>query len=44
MGGMATICMSLLLVLSSVWLRRKAYEVFLVIHIVFSILVIVGLF
>lgn len=44
MGGIATITMSLLLGLSSFWLRRHAYEVFLLIHIAFAILTVIGLF
>ena len=44
MGGMATVTMSLLLGLSSFWLRRHAYEVFLLIHIAFAVVIIVGLF
>ena len=40
----ATITMSLLLVLSSVWLRWRHYEIFLIIHIVFAVLTLVGLF
>lgn len=34
--------MSLLLGLSSVWLRVNHYEVFLIIHIVFAVLTLVG--
>ncbi|OJD11947.1 hypothetical protein AJ78_07380, partial [Emergomyces pasteurianus Ep9510] len=44
MGVVGTICMSLLLVFSSIWLRRNYYEIFLVIHITFSLIVIFGLF
>lgn len=44
MGGIATITMSLLLGLSSFWLRRHAYEVFLLIHIAFAVLTVIGLF
>jgi ferric-chelate reductase len=36
--------MGMLLVLSSVWLRRRFYDLFLLIHIAFSILTIVSLF
>jgi hypothetical protein len=35
--------MSLLLGLSLFWMRRNVYEVFLVIHIVFSILILLGM-
>ncbi|OAX80170.1 hypothetical protein ACJ72_05504 [Emergomyces africanus] len=44
MGVVGTICMSLLLVFSSIWLRRNYYEIFLVIHITFSLIIIFGLF
>ncbi|PGH33087.1 hypothetical protein GX50_04069 [[Emmonsia] crescens] len=44
MGVVGTVCMSLLLVFSSVWLRRNYYEIFLVIHITFSFIIIFGLF
>ncbi|KAF2502862.1 hypothetical protein BU16DRAFT_554894 [Lophium mytilinum] len=44
MGVVATVLMSFLLVFSSVWLRKRYYEAFLLIHIVFSIVVLVGLF
>ncbi|KAE8441763.1 hypothetical protein EG329_004321 [Mollisiaceae sp. DMI_Dod_QoI] len=44
MGGMATVAMSLLLVSSSIFLRQRRYEFFLLLHIAFSVLVIVGLF
>ncbi|KEF58795.1 uncharacterized protein A1O9_03638 [Exophiala aquamarina CBS 119918] len=44
MGGMATVTMSFLLVLSSAWLRERFYEIFLLIHIVLSVVTIVGLF
>ncbi|PGH17682.1 hypothetical protein AJ79_01044 [Helicocarpus griseus UAMH5409] len=44
MGVVGTICMSLLLVFSSIWLRRNYYETFLLIHIMFSIVIIFGLF
>ncbi|KAK5052581.1 hypothetical protein LTR84_002446 [Exophiala bonariae] len=44
MGAMATVTMSLLLGLSSIYLRLKHYEIFLVLHIILSILTIVGLF
>ncbi|KKA22462.1 Ferric-chelate reductase [Rasamsonia emersonii CBS 393.64] len=40
----ATVCMSLLLLFSSIYLRRNFYELFLLIHITFSVVVIVGLF
>jgi hypothetical protein len=36
--------MGLLLAFSSIFLRQGRYEVFLVLHIAFSVLVIVGLF
>lgn len=39
----ATVTMSFLLLFSSVWLRKRAYEVFLLIHIVMSVLTLVGL-
>ncbi|KJR84322.1 ferric-chelate reductase [Sporothrix schenckii 1099-18] len=42
-GGVATIFMSLLLGLSLYWLRRHAYEVFLLVHIGFSILILFGM-
>ncbi|KIH86530.1 plasma membrane ferric-chelate reductase [Sporothrix brasiliensis 5110] len=42
-GGVATICMSLLLGLSLYWIRRHAYEVFLLVHIGFSILILFGM-
>lgn len=42
-GGVATICMSLLLGLSLFWMRRNVYEVFLVVHIIFSILILFGM-
>ncbi|KAF2816982.1 uncharacterized protein BDZ99DRAFT_470052 [Mytilinidion resinicola] len=44
MGVVATVLMSCLLLFSSVWLRKKFYEVFLLIHIAFSIVVLVALF
>ncbi|KAL1966474.1 hypothetical protein VTN77DRAFT_4396 [Rasamsonia byssochlamydoides] len=44
MGIAATVCMSLLLLFSSIYLRRYFYELFLLIHITFSVVVIVGLF
>ncbi|KAK2787958.1 hypothetical protein FQN52_006963 [Onygenales sp. PD_12] len=44
MGVVATVCMSLLLGFSSIWLRRNYYETFLLIHIAFSIIVIFSLF
>lgn len=44
MGGMATIAMSLLLGFSTLWLRRRMYEVFLIVHVAFAVLIIVGLF
>lgn len=40
----ATVAMSLLLVFSSIYVRQRAYEVFLLIHIALSIVTIVGLF
>lgn len=36
--------MSLLLGFSSIWIRKHTYEVFLLLHISMSVLVIVGLF
>jgi hypothetical protein len=36
--------MSALLIFSSVWLRKRFYELFLLIHIALSIVVIVSLF
>ncbi|CAK7270762.1 hypothetical protein SEPCBS119000_004252 [Sporothrix epigloea] len=42
-GGVATICMSLLLGLSLFYLRRNMYEAFLIIHIVFSIAILFGM-
>ncbi|KAL2402655.1 Ferric/cupric reductase transmembrane component B [Exophiala dermatitidis] len=44
MGGMATIAMGLIVFFSSVWFRKHSYEFFLLLHIVFSVLTIVGLF
>ncbi|KAI1923069.1 hypothetical protein LOZ52_001223 [Ophidiomyces ophidiicola] len=44
MGAVGTIGMSLLLGFSSIWLRRNYYEVFLLIHILLSVVVLVGLF
>lgn len=44
MGGMATITMGLLLFFSSIFFRRKSYEVFLILHIGLSVITIVGLF
>ncbi|KAG5299756.1 ferric-chelate reductase [Histoplasma capsulatum G186AR] len=44
MGVIGTVCMSLLLVSSSIWLRRNYYEIFLIIHITFSLVIICGLF
>ncbi|KAL2443879.1 Ferric/cupric reductase transmembrane component B [Exophiala dermatitidis] len=44
MGIVATIVMSLMLFQSITWLRRKGYETFLIIHIVFAILTIYSLF
>ncbi|KAJ1324890.1 ferric-chelate reductase [Microdochium nivale] len=38
-GEIATVLMSLLLGLSMFWFRRNTYEVFLVVHIVFSIVI-----
>lgn len=40
----STITMSLLMGLSSVWLRWRHYEIFLIIHVVFAVLTLVGLF
>ena len=42
-GGVATILMSLLLGFSVFWMRRRFYELFLVIHIVFSVFIILGM-
>ncbi|OAA66568.1 plasma membrane ferric-chelate reductase [Niveomyces insectorum RCEF 264] len=42
-GGVATIAMSLLLGLSVFWMRRHMYETFLVVHVVLSVLVLVGM-
>ena len=39
----ATVTMSFLLLFSSVWLRKRAYEIFLLIHIGMSVLTLVGL-
>ncbi|EXJ78504.1 hypothetical protein A1O1_08905 [Capronia coronata CBS 617.96] len=44
MGGMATVTMSLLLLFSSIHLRRHSYEIFLLLHTVLSVVTIVGLF
>ncbi|PGH11306.1 hypothetical protein AJ80_07206 [Polytolypa hystricis UAMH7299] len=44
MGAVGTILMSLLLVFSSIWLRRNYYETFLLIHIIFSVVILFGLF
>lgn len=46
-GGIATIAMGLLALpfgLSSLFIRRRAYEIFLLLHIALGVLVIVGLF
>jgi hypothetical protein len=40
----ATVSMSSLLIFSSIWLRKKFYEIFLLMHIVLSVVVIVSLF
>jgi hypothetical protein len=40
----ATVVMSLLLLFSVPWLRIKCYEVFLVLHIVLSAVVLIGCF
>ncbi|OAQ61397.2 ferric-chelate reductase [Pochonia chlamydosporia 170] len=40
-GELATVFMSLLVVFSVFWVRRRQYEVFLVVHIVLSILILV---
>lgn len=42
-GGVATVCMSLLLGLSLLRIRRTAYEVFLIVHIVLSVLILCGM-
>ncbi|KAL2066622.1 hypothetical protein VTL71DRAFT_2693 [Oculimacula yallundae] len=44
MGGLAMVTMGLIIGSSTIILRRKFYEVFLVLHIVLSITTIVGLF
>jgi ferric-chelate reductase len=44
LGVAATVAMSMLLVLSSIWLRKQVYEIFLLLHIALSVLVIVSLF
>ncbi|RMZ78786.1 hypothetical protein DV738_g3614, partial [Chaetothyriales sp. CBS 135597] len=44
MGGIATITMSLLLPFSFMWFRVKSYEIFLIIHIILSVLTLVGLY
>ncbi|KAI2004749.1 hypothetical protein LOZ52_004990 [Ophidiomyces ophidiicola] len=44
MGAVATVVMSFLLIFSSIWLRMKSYEVFLLLHIALSIVTIVALF
>ena len=36
--------MSFMLLFSSIWLRQKSYEVFLILHIVMAVVVIVTLF
>ena len=44
LGILAMVTMSMLFVLSSVWIRRRFYELFLLVHIAFSVLTIVSLF
>ncbi|KAJ6027669.1 FAD-binding 8 [Penicillium canescens] len=44
MGVVATILMCFMLVQSMTWFRQHSYEVFLAIHLVFAVVVIVGLF
>ncbi|QDS77776.1 hypothetical protein FKW77_005259 [Venturia effusa] len=44
MGIAAVVTLSSLLLFSSVWLRRKSYEIFLLLHIALSVLLIVSLF
>ncbi|KAK2754252.1 hypothetical protein FQN54_007131 [Arachnomyces sp. PD_36] len=44
MGVVATIAMALLLGFSSIWLRRNYYEVFLILHIILSVITLIGLF
>ncbi|KAG4440540.1 hypothetical protein IFR05_003956 [Cadophora sp. M221] len=44
MGGLAMVTMGLIIGTSTIILRRKFYEIFLVLHIVLSIITIVGLF
>ncbi|OAL47189.1 ferric-chelate reductase [Pyrenochaeta sp. DS3sAY3a] len=44
MGALAIISMTILLLASSIYLRQRAYEVFLLLHVGFSVIVIIGLF
>ncbi|KAH0288442.1 FRE family ferric-chelate reductase [Aureobasidium namibiae CBS 147.97] len=44
LGVVATITMSLLLLLSVSWLRIKFYEVFLILHVALSVITLVGCF
>lgn len=44
LGATATVGMSMLLVFSSVWLRMKFYEIFLLLHIAVFVVVIISLF
>lgn len=40
----ATVVMLLLLPMSVAWVRRRGYELFLVVHIIFSAITLVGCF
>ena len=44
MGGIATVAMSLLLIVSTMVFRQRSYEVFLLLHIGFFVLTLIGLF
>ncbi|CAG8200313.1 unnamed protein product [Penicillium salamii] len=44
MGVVATILMCFMLVQSMTWFRQHSYEIFLAIHLIFAVVVIVGLF
>ncbi|PYH88050.1 hypothetical protein BO71DRAFT_436126 [Aspergillus ellipticus CBS 707.79] len=44
MGIVATVLFSLLIPLSSVWLRKRSYELFLIIHVTFNIVILYSLF
>ncbi|PNS18890.1 hypothetical protein CAC42_5429 [Sphaceloma murrayae] len=41
-GTVATVLASVMLVISTLWFRRFSYEIFLVLHIVFAALVLIG--